>query len=106
MADTDNRQTLQVNQPDVINTPATNWPTPLTDPSNELRIKVTNGKHGSQEMKTLMATAGQDQLSRPEGAVKIDKGDYAEQGGHGNKFKTSQMNSEDPMNNPEAGDNQ
>jgi hypothetical protein len=102
----DNRPTVQVNQPDIINTPETNWPSPLVDPSSQLKVKVTHGSNGSQEMRTIMATAGQDQLSRPEGAVKIDKGDYLEQGGHGNKFKTSQMNSPDPISNAEAGDNQ
>lgn len=101
----DNRPSIQVNQPDIINIPETNWPTPLADPSSQLKVKVTHGSNGSQEMKTLMATDGQDQLSLAEGRSSVDKGNYAEQGGHGDKFKTSQMDSPEPVGNPESGDN-
>lgn len=102
----DNRPSVQVNQPDIINIPETNWPKPLVDPASELKVKVTHGSNGSQEMKTLMATMGQDQLSLTEGKSKAGKGNYSDQGGHGNKFKTSQMNSGDPMANPEPGDDE
>lgn len=88
----DNRPSVQVNQPDIINVPETNWPTPLVDPSSQLKVKVTHGSNGSQENKTLMATQGQDQLSTPEGKYKGNMGDQTDQGGHGNKFQTSQQN--------------
>lgn len=100
----DNRPSIQVNQPDIINIPETNWPTPLADPASQLKVKVTHGSNGSQEMRTIMATKGQDQLSLAEGVAKVDTGNMLEQGGHKDKFKTSQMNSSDPVGNPEPGD--
>ncbi len=101
----DNRETLQVNQPDIINTPETNWPKPLVDPSSQLKVKVTNGSNGETRSIKAMATAGQDQLSLTEGSSDIKTGNMLEQGGHQNPFKTSQMNSSDPVANPEPGSN-
>lgn len=75
MADTpDNRETVQVNQPDIINLPETNWPDPLVDPSNKLRVAVTNGSNGTQTNKDLVSTsqqdAGEHQLAEGYGATK------------------------------------
>ncbi len=101
----DNRPSVQVNQPDIINVPETNWPSPLVDPSSKLKVKVTNGSNGSQRNFQAMATDGQDSLSLTEGSSDIKTGNMLEQGGHANKFKTSQMNSSDPVANPEPGSN-
>lgn len=93
----DNRETVQVNQPDIINLPENNWPDPLVDPSNKLKVVVTNGSSGSQTNKDLVSTsqqdAGEHQLA--EGKYKAATGNMEEQGGHGNKLKTSQQNAED-----------
>lgn len=91
----DNRETLQVNQPDIINLPENNWPDPLVDPSSKLRMVVTNGKNGEQSSKQILATDGQEKLSLAEGKAYVNTGNMEEQGGHGNKFKTSQQNAED-----------
>ncbi len=53
----DNRPSVQVNQPDIINVPETNWPTPLVDPSNTLKVAVTNGSNGSQKNFDPVSTA-------------------------------------------------
>jgi hypothetical protein len=91
----DNRETVQVNQPNIINLPENNWPEPLVDPSNKLKVTVTHGMSGTQTNKDLTATAGQDQLSLAEGHGRIATGNMEEQGGHGNKLKTSQQNAGD-----------
>lgn len=94
----DNRPNVQVRQPHIegYETADKNgWPTPLVDPSNPLKVKVTNGSNGSQSNKTLMATDGQDQLSLTEGSSAIKTGDMTDQGGHGNKWQTSQQNAGD-----------
>lgn len=57
----DNRETLQVNQPNVINLPENNWPEPLVDPSNKLRMAVVNGSNGTQSNKDLKSTSQQDE---------------------------------------------
>ena len=93
----DNRPSMQVNQPDIINVPETNWPEPLVDPSSKLKMKVTNGSNGEQRNFQAMKCDGQDQLSLTEGSSDIKTGDQEAQGGHGNKLQTSQQN---------AGDNQ
>lgn len=56
----DNRETLQVNQPNIINTPETNWPDPLVNPASKLKMAVTNGSNGSQTNKDLISTSQQD----------------------------------------------
>lgn len=91
----DNRETLQVNQPDIINLPENNWPSPLVDPSNKLKMKVTNGASGEQKNFDPVSTDGQDKLSLTEGRAKVDTGDMLNQGGHGNKLQTSQQNAGD-----------
>lgn len=91
----DNRPSVQVNQPDIINVPETNWPEPLVDASNKLKVAVTNGSNGEQRNFQAMATAGQDQLSLSEGNSAIKTGNMEEQGGHGDKLKTSQQNAGD-----------
>jgi hypothetical protein len=100
----DNRPSMQINQPDIINVPETNWPDPLVNPASKLKMKVTNGSNGESIKKTLMATVGQDKLSLSEGSSDVKTGNMNEQGGHKDKFKTSQMNSPDPIGNPEPGD--
>lgn len=97
----DNRPSMQVNQPDIINVPETNWPDPLVDPSSKLKMKVTNGSNGEQRSVQAMATDGQDQLSLTEGRAYVDVGDQGEQGGHSDPLKTSQMN---PPNHSAPGD--
>lgn len=99
----DNRPSVQVNQPDIINVPETNWPKPLVDPSNKLRVEVTNGSNGEQRSFQAMSTEGQDKLSLSEGSSAIKTGDMQGQGGHGNKLKTSQQNAGD-HNTAEPGD--
>jgi hypothetical protein len=91
----DNRETVQVNQPNIINLPENNWPDPLVDPSNKLRVVVTNGQSGSQRNFDPVATSMQDQLSLPEGKSKVNTGNMNDQGGHGNKLQTSQQNAND-----------
>lgn len=91
----DNRETIQVNQPNIINLPENNWPDPLVDPSNKLKVVVTNGQSGSQRNFDPVSTAGQDQLSLSEGNSNISTGNMLDQGGHGNKLRTSQQNAED-----------
>lgn len=100
----DNRPSVQINQPDIINIPETNWPKPLADPSSQLKVKVTNGSNGEQRNFQAMKTEGQDKLSLSEGNSNIKTGNMLEQGGHKDKFKTSQMNTPDPVGNPEPGD--
>lgn len=99
----DNRETLQVNQPNMINLPETNWPTPLVDPSSKLKVAVTHGSSGTQTNKDLKSTsqqnAGEHQLA--EGKYKAATGDMLGQGGHGNKLATSQQNAGD-ISSPES----
>lgn len=89
-----NRETLQVNQPNVITPPENNWPDPLTDPANRLKVVVTNSKSGTQTNKDIISTsqqdAGEHQLA--EGKDKSSPGNMADQGGNGNKLHTSQQN--------------
>lgn len=87
----DNRETVQVNQPNVINLPENNWPDPLVDPSNKLRVAVTNGSNGTQMNKDITSTVGQDQLSLTEGKYKGQIGDQLDQGSHSNPLITSQQ---------------
>jgi hypothetical protein len=93
-----------INQKDVTNSPEDNWPTPLVDPSGQLKIKVTHGNWGEQIAKTLMSTDGQDKLSLTEGRAYVKTGDMSDQGGHKNKLQTSQQQSPDKQSNPEPGD--
>lgn len=90
----DNRETLQVNQPDIINLPENNWPEPLADPSNKLKMVVTNGGSGTQTNKDLVSTsqqdAGEHQLA--EGQKSGGPNVTIAQGDHSNDLKTSQMN--------------
>ena len=66
------------------------WPVPLCDPSSPLKMAVTNGGNGEQRNFDPVATMGQDQLSLAEGKVGVST--LHSQGGHDDKFKTSQMN--------------
>jgi hypothetical protein len=94
----DLRKNLQVNQPGIQGNEVNDdngWPTPLTDPSNPLKMAVTSGSNGEQRNFDPVATAGQDQLSLSEGSSKIKTGDMEAQGGHSDKFKTSQQNADD-----------
>lgn len=99
----DNRETLQVNQPDIINLPENNWPDPLVDPSSKLKMAVTHGSSGSQSNKDLKSTSQQDRGEHQltEGKYKAGTGDMLAQGGHGNKLATSQQNAGD-MSAPET----
>lgn len=93
----DNRRSLQVNQPNVINLPDNNWPEPLTDPSNPLKMTVTNGGNGTQKNFDPISTSQQDLGAhhKAEGRYKGSIGDQLQQGSHSNKLKTSQQNADD-----------
>jgi hypothetical protein len=88
----DNRPSIQVNQPDIINVPEHNWPKPLVDPSNKLRVEITDSSNGSQKNFDPTSTAGQEKLSLAEGSLKGKVGNMEDQGGHENKLRTSQQN--------------
>lgn len=48
----DNRRNLQVNQPGIEGNDVNDkngWPTPLTDPSNPVKMAVTSGSNGEQK---------------------------------------------------------
>ena len=86
---------LQVNQPNVINTPSTNWPDPLTDPSNKLHVSVTHGANGEQRNVDLVSTSQQDSLEHhlPEGGTNSCTNCCGSS--VPDSFKTSQMKSGD-----------
>ncbi len=89
----DLRRNLQVNQPHIEGNEVNDkngWPDPLCDDSSPLKMAVTNGSNGEQRNFEAMACDGQDQLSLTEG--KVGPSTLNSQGGHGDKFKTSQMN--------------
>lgn len=94
----DNRVNLQINQPHVEgNEPndKNGWPTPLVDPSSPLKMTVTNGSNGSQKNFDPVSTSVQSQLSLAEGKSPANTGNMLDQGGHGDKIKTSQQNAGD-----------
>lgn len=98
MSGPDVRKNLQVRQPGIEGydeADKNGWPDPLVDPSNPLRMEVTNGSNGEQRNFDPLSTDGQDQLSLTEGRAYVNTGDMEAQGGHGNKLKTSQQNAED-----------
>lgn len=94
----DLRKNLQVRQPgiqgDDVND-SNGWPTPLSDPSSPLRMAVTNGQSGSQSNFDPTSTSVQNDLSLAEGRSSGSTGNQADQGGHGDKLKTSQQNAGD-----------
>ena len=93
----DNRKNLQVRQPGIEGYDVADkngWPTPLTDPSNPLKMAVTNGSSGEQKNFDPVSTSRQKELSLPEGSSKGPGVNYNEQGGHGNKTHTSQQNAD------------
>jgi hypothetical protein len=97
----DLRRNLQTNQSFEGNevNDGNGWPVPLCDPSNPLKMKVTNGQNGSQRDFKAMSTDGQDKLSLAEGtpppAMQPDG-----QGSRKPAFQTSQMN---PPNHSQPG---
>lgn len=94
----DTRKNAQVRQPGIEGYDVADgdgWPTPLTDPSNPLKVTVTNGSHGEQRNFDPVSTSIQDQLSLTEGKSKIATGDMEDQGSHANKWQTSQQNAGD-----------
>jgi hypothetical protein len=94
----DTRSNLQATQEGIVGNKEydnSGWPTPLVDPSGQLKIKVTNGLSGSQRDFKAMSCEGQDKLSLTEGTPTVNKVNYLDQGGHGNKLKTSQQNAGD-----------
>lgn len=94
----DNRPNLQVRQPGIEGYEVADkngWPDPLVSPLNPLKMVVTNGQNGSQKNFDPTSTAGQDQLSLTEGKAVVNTGNMEDQGGHGNKFQTSQQNAGD-----------
>jgi hypothetical protein len=97
----DNRETVQVNQPNIVNLPETNWPEPLVDPSNKLKVVVTNGGNGKQWNIDPVSTSVQDQLSLTEGKSVVNTGDMLNQGSNADKLKTSQQAEED-ISSPES----
>lgn len=98
MGKPDLRRNLQVNQPGIEGNDVNDnngWPTPLTDRSSLLKMKVTNGLNGEQKDFKAMSTSTQNELSLAEGSSAIKTGDMQAQGGHGDKLKTSQQNAGD-----------
>lgn len=94
----DNKRNLQIRQPGIEGYDVDDkngWPTPLTDPSNPLRMKVTNGSNGTLSNFDPTSTSGQAGLSLPEGKSTVNTGNMETQGGHGNKLQTSQQNAGD-----------
>jgi len=89
----DTADNLQVNQPNVITPPSTNWPDPLTDPSNKLSIAVTNGGSGEQRNVDLVSTSQQDALEHhlPEGGA--NRG--SSEGSMPAEFQTSQQKADE-----------
>lgn len=103
----DNRKNVQVAQPGIegYDTADKNgWPTPLVSPLDPLKVTVTNGSNGEQKNIQAMSTDGQDKLSLSEGRAYVNTGNMESQGGHGNKFQTSQQNAGDIQQSAEEGD--
>lgn len=95
----DLRRNLQVNQPGIVGNEVNDkngWPTPLTDPSNPLKMAVTNGSNGEQRNFDPTSTSQQNKSehSAP-GGRHGSPGNQLDQGGHSDKLKTSQQNSGD-----------
>lgn len=90
----DRADNLQVNQPNIITPPSTNWPDPLVDPSSQLKVKVTHGSSGEQRNFQAMSTSQQDNREHAlaEGDVGRGGDGAASQGGNANKWETSQQN--------------
>lgn len=94
----DNRSNLQIRQPGIAGYETADkegYAEALASTSNQLKMKVTHGKNGTQTNKRLMATDGQDQLSLTEGSSAIKTGNMELQGSHENKWQTSQQNAGD-----------
>lgn len=94
----DVRKNLQVRQPGIEGYESADkngWPEPLVDPSDPLKLVVTAGSSGSQNNFQAMATSGQNDLSLTEGRTSPGPGNMIDQGGHGDKLKTSQQNADD-----------
>lgn len=94
----DNRRNLQIKWDGIQgteNVDKNGWPVPLSDPSNPLTVKVTNGSNGEQKNIKAMSTSSKGELSLAEGSSDIKTGDMQSQGGHGNKLHTSQQNAGD-----------
>jgi hypothetical protein len=69
----DNKRNLQIRQPGIEGYDVDDkngWPTPLTDASDPLKLKVTNGSNGEQRNFRAMATSTQNDLSLTEGDKK------------------------------------
>lgn len=70
----DNRRNLQTQWKGIEGTETIDkngWPTPLNDPSNPLKIKVTHGSRGEQKDFKAMKTSRQDDVSLPEGRSSV-----------------------------------
>lgn len=92
----DNRPNIQIAQPHIEGYDVADkngWPTPLVDPSNPLKLKVTNGSAGEQKNIQAMSTSSKGELSLTEGSSDGKLGDVS-QGGHSDKLKTSQQNAD------------
>lgn len=94
----DNRVNLQIHQPgiegDDVND-GNGWPKPLVSPLDPLKMTVTNGKNGTQRNFDPVSTSRQNDLSLSEGRSSVATGNMLDQGGHGNKLRTSQQNASD-----------
>lgn len=102
----DNRETLQVNQPNVINLPENNWPDPLVDPSNKLKMVVTEGNNGSQTNKDLKSTsqqdAGEHQLAEGKGGPTSSPNSATDTGGGRGNFDMTSQEKRDEHSTPES----
>lgn len=102
----DNADNLQVNQPNVINIASTNWPEPLTDPSNKLKMTVTDGTNGSQSNKDLVSTSQQDekghQLAEGYGGPSSSPNSATSDGGGRASFDMTSQEKRDEHSTPES----
>ena len=102
----DNRETLQVNQPNVVNPPENNWPDPLSDDSNKLKMAVTNGSNGSQSNKDITSTSQQDakahQLTEGYGDSGSSPNSATDSGGGKGSFTQTSQQTRGEISTPES----
>lgn len=70
----DVRKNLQVRQPNIEGVDVNDdngWPTPLSDPSNPLKMVVSNGSRGETSYIDALSTSRQNDVSIPEGRSSV-----------------------------------
>lgn len=94
----DNRKNLQDRQAGIEGydeADKNGWPTPLSDTSNPLKVKVTHGSNGEQRNFDPVTTSQQREGHQTAEGGDLKNSGYSDQGRHGNKLKTSQQNAQD-----------